>query len=650
MRRMGRFKQWLHSDRDGHSPRWEWVAVLGILFVAYALYTSTLTLQSMWIDEVMALYFTKGTFANTLRAIIDPSQNGPLFYLLLYGWRQLVGESDFALRYLSLMFAVVTLPLLFQYARKLLNCRTATMAVWLFAFSPFVLWFAQEAKMYALHMMVAVASSLTLLEAFRKGRWWRWVLYAALVSALLYSHFFGVFLVVAQAGMALLLGWGRWKRGLGYVAAMLSLALTHAPLLRFGLVVLRRYRPRDIWRGFVPLDRLVYDALGHYFYRLSAPDIPWSTFGLAAALIALGALFILWRRQREPVVLVLHAFAPVLLFYAVSKRIPVYGAKYLSAAVPALFVLAALGLASLARLWRATGLLILVLGMLMVGGVVRDLTDPAVQRSDWRFAADYVERHEGESDVVVISAEYARHGFKRYYDGKSRVVPFLDNPYDPWPFYERQAERYDHMWLVLHQADAMAPGNVLREVADGAFPLMTGQYPNAGQIVILGYQLRFTYPAPPGEAQPLDVCFQNGLCLVAYSIDARSLPATERLSHPPSNWIHTVLYWQRQGQVDALVVRPLVRIVDDASLVWGGNMDRRPDLFDRYPPSDWPLDQVVETHFDLNLNPVTPAGTYRLEVSLAVEGDENCRVAVVDPSPGQPVDRTLFERIEIRPR
>jgi uncharacterized membrane protein len=623
------------------------VGALATIFVAYALRTTTLTLQSMWVDEVMALHFTEGSFAETVRTIIQPTHNGPLFYFLLFWWRRVVGDSDFAVRFLSVIFGVLTLPLLFQWARKLLTDRTAALSLWLFAFSPFTLWFAQEAKMYALHMLLAVASSLLLLEAFRKGGWYRWLLYAALVSTFLYSHLFGGLLVIAQAAMALLLGWRRWRRLAAYVATMLSILLAHAPLVQIVLRAIRRYQPRDIWRGFVPLDVIVRDALGQYFYRVSVPQVSWTAFLLAAGLILVGGLSLLLRRRTEPVVVLLHAFAPVLVFYVFSFRVPVYTAKYLSAVVPALFVLAAWGVEALSRFWRPAGVLILALGMLMVSGIARDLTDPLVQRGDWRYVADYIDAHEGENDVVVVSAYYNTRLLERYYRGESRVRGFTGDPYDPWPFYERQAEQYDRLWLVLHQDQAMAPGNRLQEVAGIAFPVITGQFPNGGQIALIGYQMRYVYPALPPGAHPLDLCFENGLCLAGYTLDATELTATERLSHPPSNWIHAVLYWRRRAEGDPTSFRPLVRVVDDTFNVWGGNMDRRPDLFDRFPPDQWPVDGVVETHFDLNLNPATPPGIYWLEVSLAMEGDESRRVGVMDPLPGQPEDRFLFEQIRI---
>lgn len=623
--------------------------LLALLFVAWALRTATLTLQSMWIDEVMALYFTRGTFTETLHTIVRPEHNGPLFYLLLFWWRHLVGDSDFAVRYLSVLFSVLTLPLLYQLARRLLTERAAVLALGLAAFSPFALWFAQEAKMYALHMWAATASTLALLEAFRKGRWWRWAIYALLLSPTLYSHFFGGFLALAQGVMSGILGWKRWRRWLAYGLTIALLALAHTPLLRVAWNVIRYYEPRDIWRYFVPLKDIARDLLGQYFYRLSYLEVtPWLL--LLPAVFLLGGILALFRsRRRDAWILPVQALLPVLVFYPISYRAPVYSAKYLSAIAPAVWILVAWGAERMARLWRPLGLGAAVLGLLMVNGIARDLGNPAFQRGDWRFIARYVETHEGPSDIVVISAFYCEHAFRRYYRGHSDIFPYEANPYEPEFIYRGLPEQYDRMWLVLHHDQAMAPGNRLMEAADAMFPRITEQYPNAGQITMIGYQLRPTVPALPEGAQPLEACFGNGLCLAGYRVDATMLPARENLSHPPSNWLHVTLYWRRMDAFDGVPFRPLVRLIDASFNVWGGNMDRHPDLLDHYPPDGWPTDRLVEAHYDLNLNPVTPPGIYRLEVSLAIEGDESRRVLLVNPPPGMPPDRWVFEHIRIVP-
>ena len=179
--------------------------------------------------------------------------------------------------------------------------------------------------------------------------------------------------------------------------------------------------------------------------------------------------------------------------------------------------------------------------------------------------------------------------------------------------------------------------------------MITGQYPNGGEIALLGYQFRLSLPELPDGASALDVCYANGLCLVGYEVDATTLTATDPLPepHPPSNWLHVVLYWEREPEIDEVSVKPLVRFIDGAYQVWGGDMQDYRSLFRRFPPAEWSADAVVESHFDVNLNPVTPPGSYRLEISLAAEGDENRRIPLLDPEEGMPVDRLVLETIWI---
>ncbi len=625
------------------------LSLLMLMMVVYAMRTLTLTQQSMWIDEIMALYFTQGSFSETLHTIVKPEHNGPLFYLLLFTWRRLAGESDFAIRYLSLSFSILTLPIFYQWGKALIGRKAALLATWLMAFSPFTLWFAQEAKMYALHMLVVTASSLALLRAFQRGHLWRWLLFAFLTSMVLYSHLFGMFFVAAQGGVALLLGWRRWHSLRAYIATMLGIALAHLPLLHFALLILQHYQPHDQWRRFVPLGEIIRNMLLTYFFRGPLTLFTHSPmiFLLPLGLIVIAIFTLIRRDTHVSRTLLIYAIGPVLLFYVISYHIPVYDAKYLSATAPSIFLLTVLGIRHLAHFWKPMLIVGLTLAMLMMIAIVRDWSDPRYQRGDWRFVAHYVESHEGEHDRVVISAYYTAYAFWHYYRGHADVCGFDADPYHPTPFFEAKTEGYDHLWLILHHDQAMAPGNKLKESATQLFPVMTEQYPNGGRITLIGYQVRWSHPSLPSSAIPLDLCFEDGICLVGYHLDATRMSAKDKLSHPPSHWLHVTLYWQRgKDAYTEQTVRPLVRLVDQAGNVWGENLVRSPDLFERHPPSTWAADRVVESHFDVNLNPVTPAGFYFVEVSLTKNGDPQMRLNLRE---GHAVDRANIARVEILP-
>ncbi|MBN2004742.1 MAG: hypothetical protein JXA21_15400, partial [Anaerolineae bacterium] len=201
-----------------------------------------------------------------------------------------------------------------------------------------------------------------------------------------------------------------------------------------------------------------------------------------------------------------------------------------------------------------------------------------------------------------------------------RVYRFQGNPYEPEAFYNGLRDfGHSTLWLVLHQDGAMAPHHRLREAAHAMFPQITGIYPNAGQITMLGYSTAWRHTALPAKATPLAARFANGLALAGYWVDATRLPPTEQLLHPPSNWIHVITYWQVWDGAPPLDFAPFVRLVDAPGGVWGGELPRFPTVLHFDPPEGWGPGDIIEMHFDVNLNPATPPGMYRLIVGLERE-------------------------------
>jgi len=76
--------------------------------------------------------------------------NPPLYHLLLWFWVKLTGSSVFALRFLSLILGVLTVPLVYRLARLAFGELVGLLAALLCAISPFQVYYSQEARMYAL--------------------------------------------------------------------------------------------------------------------------------------------------------------------------------------------------------------------------------------------------------------------------------------------------------------------------------------------------------------------------------------------------------------------------------------------------------------------------------------------------------------------
>lgn len=597
-----------------------------LLLLAFALRTLSLTAQSFWIDEVYAVWFVNRPWHEALRIIITPDNNGPFYFALLWGWLRLGGNSDFAVRLLSVFFSILSIAATWRLGKHWFGKRIAHLAALWMALAPFTVWFGQEAKMYALYMFLAALSTLLLSKALANSRWQLWLGYGLSFNLLGYTHFFSAFLLAVQ-GLLALIAPGSGKRGrLGYLMTMAAMTLPYLPLLRFVWAILPEFQMHDPSKYYVPFWDMWRQLLLEFSFRTG----PWTYPALR--LMGVGVFLLLglveaWRRQRRLSLWLITLFLlPPLIFYPISRIISVFTPKYFSGLVPFFFLLLALAIAALRR-WHPWLALVTCSGLLVIAGQMqlRDVTDPAFQRTDWRYVARYLDTHGSTDDIIVVYTDYMDRVLSRYYHGPMPIFAYPYAPKTPEPLYERlQAEGFARLWLVLHHDLIYAPDHRLIEAAGERFPKITAQHPTVGQIRLFGFSMNWRREHLPESATPIDLVFSNGMRLVGYQVDATRLPATERISHPPSNWIHLTTYWKREATATPEAFRLIGLLSDAHGGVWGRELHYFPTVFDFDPPAQWPPDAMIEAHLDVNLNPVTPPGVYRLQIAL--ESEDGTRI------------------------
>ena len=290
------------SELNAERSKLLWIPAAAVL-LAYLLRTFSLDLQSFWIDEVQAFYFVDHSFKETVKLLISPENNGPLYFLLLWGWRQIGGASDFAIRYLSDLLSVLTVAVLWQLARTWFGRRVAGLTALLLAISPFAVWFGQEAKMYALHMLLAALSTLLLIRAANRNRWTLWLAYGITLNLLGYSHFFGAFTILAQ-GILLVVTHLRKPEirvTRSYLVTMAIVALPYIPVVRFAWRLIPNFNMQDISKGFVELKYMLQELASEYILRVSRIYVPhlWPLMAFAGVALALG-LVRAWRTWLAP--------------------------------------------------------------------------------------------------------------------------------------------------------------------------------------------------------------------------------------------------------------------------------------------------------------------------------------------------------------
>ncbi|MBZ0286055.1 MAG: glycosyltransferase family 39 protein, partial [Anaerolineae bacterium] len=125
------------------------VGVLAVILLAFFLRFHNLGAQSFWNDEGSSYVQATRSFAeiasNAARDIHPPG-----YYWLLALWRNFSGDSEFGLRSLSAFAGVLTVAFTYALGKRLFNSVAGLLAALFVALNTFSIYYAQEARMYAL--------------------------------------------------------------------------------------------------------------------------------------------------------------------------------------------------------------------------------------------------------------------------------------------------------------------------------------------------------------------------------------------------------------------------------------------------------------------------------------------------------------------
>lgn len=240
------------------------VLVLVLLGLALVLRFHEIGRQSFWHDEAFTAIASDHSIAGVLTDnALDV--HPPLYYLGLYFWRGVFGDSDGDIRVFSMMWSLVGLVAILLLTRDIGGRRAALIALLLATINPNDIYFAREARMYAQVTALCTLGSWCLwrwilADADSRGpaKWWGWAVgYTLCAAAAIHTHYASVVVLLAQGTFALV--WfayrRKWKSTLGYLLSAFLVALAFLPWLRF---VLRArdtlYNPTLQWISVPPIS------------------------------------------------------------------------------------------------------------------------------------------------------------------------------------------------------------------------------------------------------------------------------------------------------------------------------------------------------------------------------------------------------------
>src|ERR1700687_6368825 len=117
--------QFISKDREmeGNSfAAWKWVLSLTLVTVlALFLRIMAVDYHSFWYDEAVTAKLTEATTADLIQGRVKDNGNPPLYWVLARGWSSVFGRSEIGFRSLSVLFGVLTIPIIAILGRRLLS-------------------------------------------------------------------------------------------------------------------------------------------------------------------------------------------------------------------------------------------------------------------------------------------------------------------------------------------------------------------------------------------------------------------------------------------------------------------------------------------------------------------------------------------------
>ena len=308
--------------------------------------------RGIWLDEAISIHQAHLSFHDLFENLQYGDRHPPLHHVVLWLTVKAFGDGEMAVRIPSIVAGTLAIPALYLLGRELYDRRTGLVAAAFGAASPLLIWYSQEARMYAFVELFGLLALWTQLRVIRNPSMGNWAAYILATAALLWSHYFGLLLIGVQQAIWIGILIHRRRTGepnramaLGFAYSLAVLAIQLVPLITFAS------KQFDSTEAAFGSPSGTYDDLS--FYAVVS-NMAWALWGyhpdsitelLAAGwpLLLLLSLLLLGRGgSRQTNILAVAAITPIVLlvFVAFYDR-ELFEVRYFLVAIPLLFLLIA---------------------------------------------------------------------------------------------------------------------------------------------------------------------------------------------------------------------------------------------------------------------------------------------------------------------
>ncbi|MGE5438177.1 MAG: glycosyltransferase family 39 protein [Syntrophothermus sp.] len=442
--------------------------ILLFLFVIIGSYfrVHNLSTESLWLDETISLKFAE----KPLLQLIYKTANDvhpPLYYVILHYWIKYFGSDEYGSRLLSVVFGVLLIIAVFFLAKYLFDDNVAIITSLLVTVSAFHIKYSQETRGYSLLALLSVLSFYYYLKFIDNGKK-NAVPYIFLSSMLIYTHVFGMFVLLIQFFYAVFLSISK-KINFEKVKVILfnfaSIFVLFIPWIFIFYSQIRRVQ-KGFWIRKPDITTLYFNFVefaGSYFNKYAI---------LLAALFLIFAIlgfFIVIRNKNskerqwiftlqsnEKIILLgLWLVLPIALPYTISRYSEaIFNSKYaISSSIP-FFILVSAGIMN----FRKYIVIPLVILIFYLSTLSIESYFEKDHKEQWRETTSYIkEKFQPDDLIVVYPWDSKLYAFDYYFNKNEKKTDLLtfdwESIKDKSFLSTIEASEAKRIWMVFRYQD-----------------------------------------------------------------------------------------------------------------------------------------------------------------------------------------------------
>lgn len=389
------------------------VILVSIFILNFILKFLFLATQDICIDEPYSIFHAQFGVGDIIQ-FLKPTNNPPLFEIILHYWIKFFGISPMSVRFLPLLFGSLTVIFIYKIAEKLFSLPVAIVSSLLYTFSTMSIYYSHDCRVYTLFLLLTTISIYLFIKLFEDHSIWYKISFCLVNALIIYAHYFGFFVWLIEAIYILYFG----RKYLKMFALLFILSvLIYLPQI---LVFVERFHESSTEGTWI---KEVMDVENLYNRLWSFCNMPVVVvFCILIMVIALSKkIYLTFKKEKDSSehnsrskLILIWFFVPYFLMFFISLKVPIYLERYLIFILPAFYILIPFLINYIFSNEKIRNIMFLVL---ILGFAATMQLNPDKKREAVK-TIEFVKQNKDANTLVIVCAHDFINNFAYYYDKK----------------------------------------------------------------------------------------------------------------------------------------------------------------------------------------------------------------------------------------